>query len=235
MANGPVRAGSGGRGDEVGLAGAGREWGPRGRGRAGRGGTGGRGSVGRVRAAGEFVRDTRYLNGRITAGGRDGTLPVEAGRYRLVVARACPWANRTMIVRRLLGLESALSLGMCGPEHDWRSWTFDLDPGGIDPVLGVHWLREAYEKAVPGYDRGVTVPAIVDVTSGAVVTADYREMTLDMGAEWAAYHRPGAPDLYPDRLRDEIEEISAGVYEDLNNGVYKCGRSEERRVGKECR
>ena len=65
------------------------------------------GSVGGVSAKGEFVRDTRYLNGRITAGGRDGTLPVEAGRYRLVVARACPWANRTMIVRRLLGLEPA--------------------------------------------------------------------------------------------------------------------------------
>ena len=174
-------------------------------------------------AAGEFVRDTRYLNDRITADGRDGTRPVEAGRYRLVVARACPWANRTMIVRRLLGLEPALSMGICGPEHDWRSWTFDLDPDGLDPVLRVHWLREAYEKAVPGYDRGVTVPAIVDVRSGAVVTADYREITLDMEAEWTAYQRSGAPDLYPERRRDEIEEVSAGVYTDVNNGVYRCG------------
>ena len=115
---------------------------------------------------GEFVRDTRYLDGRITADGRDGTLPVVAGRYRLVVARACPWANRTMIVRRLLGLEPVLSMGICGPEHDWRSWSFDLDPGGLDPVLGIHRLREAYETAVPGYDRGVTVPAIVDIQIG---------------------------------------------------------------------
>ena len=75
---------------------------------------------------------------------------MEAGRYRLVVARACPWANRTMIVRRLLGLEPVLSMGICGPEHDWRSWTFDLDPGEVDPVLGIHFLREAFEKAVPG-------------------------------------------------------------------------------------
>jgi putative glutathione S-transferase len=171
---------------------------------------------------GEFVRDTRYLEGRITADGRDGW-PVQPDRYRLVAARACPWANRTMIVRRLLGLEPALSLGICGPEHDWRSWTFDLDPGGLDPVLRIHWLREAYEKAVPGYDRGVTVPAIVDIPSGGVVTADFLRITLDMEQEWTAYHRPGAPDLYPEPRRDEIEEVSAGVYEDVNNGVYRCG------------
>ena len=172
--------------------------------------------------SGEFVRDTTYLDGRITADGRDGW-PVEPGRYRLVVARACPWAGRTLIVRRLLGLEPVLSLGICGPDHDWRSWTFDLDPGGVDPVLGIHWLREAYEKAVPGYDRGVTVPAIVDIPSGAVVTSDFRHITLDMEHEWAAYHRPGAPDLYPERLRDEIEEVAALVYRDVNNGVYRCG------------
>ena len=175
-----------------------------------------------MRKTGEFVRDTTYLDGRITADGRDGW-PVEPGRYRLVVARACPWAARTLIVRRLLGLEPVLSLGICGPEHDWRSWTFDLDPGGVDPVLGIHWLREAYEKAVPGYDRGVTVPAIVDIPSGAVVTSDFRHITLDMEHEWTAYHRPGAPDLYPERLRDEIEEVAALVYRDVNNGVYRCG------------
>jgi glutathionyl-hydroquinone reductase len=172
--------------------------------------------------AGEFVRDTKYLDGRITADGRSGW-PVQPDRYRLVVARACPWANRTMIVRRLLGLEPVLSMGICGPEHDARSWTFDLDPGEVDPVLGIHWLRDAYEKAVPGYDRGVTVPAIVDIPSGAVVTADFPHITLDMEQEWTAYHRPGAPDLYPAPLRDEIEEVSGHVYRDVNNGVYRCG------------
>ncbi len=172
--------------------------------------------------SGEFVRDTQYLNGRITADGRDGW-PVAAQTYRLVVARGCPWANRAMIVRRLLGLEDALSMGICGPEHDWRSWTFDLDPDERDPVLRIHWLREAYEKAVPGYDRGVTVPAIVDVASGGVVTADFRQITLDLEAEWTVYHRDGAPDLYPEGLRDEIEEVAAPVYENVNNGVYRCG------------
>jgi glutathionyl-hydroquinone reductase len=171
---------------------------------------------------GEFKRDTTYLDGRITADGRDGW-PAEPDRYRLVVARGCPWANRAIIVRRLLGLEGALSMGICGPTHDWRSWTFDLDPGEKDPVLGIHWLREAYEKAVPGYDRGVTVPAVVDIPSGKVVTSDFRQITRDFESEWTAYHRDGAPDLYPDALRDEIEEVSDPIYREVNNGVYRCG------------
>src|ERR1700729_1729708 len=174
-------------------------------------------------ATGEFVRDTRYLNGRITADGRDGTLPAEAGRDRLGGGGACPWANRTMIVRRLLGLEDALSMGICGPEHDERSWTFDLDPGEVDPVLGVHFLRDAYEKAVPGYDKGVTVPAIVEISAGAVVSSDFRQIPLDLEQEWTAFHRTGAPDLYPEQLRGEIEEINDLVYEDVNLRVYRWG------------
>jgi putative glutathione S-transferase len=172
--------------------------------------------------AGEFKRDTTYLSGRITAGGEHGW-PVEPGRYRLVVARGCPWANRAIIVRRLLGLEGALSMGICGPVHDWRSWTFDLDPGEKDPVLGIHWLREAYEQAVPGYDRGVTVPAIVDVPTGKVVTSDFRQIPRDLADEWTAHHRDGAPDLYPHGLRDEIEEVADPIYREVNNGVYRCG------------
>jgi len=116
-----------------------------------------------------------------------------------------------------------LSMGICGPEHDWRSWTFDLDPDGLDPVLGVHYLSDCYEKAVPGYDRGVTVPAVVDIPTGAVVTSHFSHITLDLEHEWTAYHRPGAPDLYPGALRDEIESVSALVYRDVNNGVYRCG------------
>ena len=171
---------------------------------------------------GSFVRDTRYLDARITADGRYGW-PVEAGRYRLAVARACPWANRAVIVRRLLGLEPVISMAMAGPTHDERSWTFDLDPGGLDPVLGIPRLADAYERAVPGYDRGVTVPAIVDVPSGAVVTNDYAQMTLDLETEWTAYFRPGAPDLYPADRRDEIDEVAALVFKDVNNGVYRAG------------
>ncbi len=171
---------------------------------------------------GSFERDTRYLDARITADGRDGW-PVESGRYRLVVARACPWATRAIIVRRLLGLEDVLSMGVCGPTHDDRSWTFDLDPGEVDPVLGIPRLADAYEKAVPGYDRGVTVPAIVDVPSGKVVTSDYAQITLDLSTQWTAHHRHGAPDLYPEVWRDEIDEVAGLIYRDVNNGVYRCG------------
>jgi glutathionyl-hydroquinone reductase len=148
---------------------------------------------------------------------------VEPGRYRLIVSRACPWANRSIIVRRLLGLEEVLSMGVAGPTHDERSWTFDLDPGGRDPVLGIERLQEAYVKRIPGYDRGITVPAIVDVPTGEVVTNDHPQLTIDLSLEWKAYHRPGAPDLYPEALRPEIDAINGVVYQDVNNGVYRAG------------
>jgi putative glutathione S-transferase len=170
----------------------------------------------------EFVRDQRYLTTRITADGRDG-YPVEPGRYRLVISRACPWANRAAIVRRLLGLESVLSMGICGPTHDSRSWTFDLDPDGRDPVLGIERLQQAFFARDPNYPLGITVPAIVDIPTGKVVTNDFNQITLDLSTQWREHHRPGAPDLYPEQRRDEIDKISAEVFADVNNAVYQAG------------
>ena len=175
-----------------------------------------------VNPSGEFTRDQRYIGTRITADGRDG-YPVEPGRYRLVVSRACPWANRAIIVRRLLGLEDVLSMGIAGPTHDKRSWTFDLDPGGRDPVLGIERLQEAFLARFPDYDKGITVPAIVDVPSGKVVTNDFAQITIDLSVEWAKHHRPGAPQLYPPALRDEIDAVAEAIYKDVNNGVYRAG------------
>jgi putative glutathione S-transferase len=176
----------------------------------------------REATAGEFKRDQNYITTRITADGRDG-YPVEPGRYRLAVSRACPWANRAVIVRRLAGLEDVLSMAIAGPTHDERSWTFDLDPGGRDPVLGIERLQEAFFARFPGYPRGITVPAIVDIPTGQVVTNDFDQLTLDLAAEWRAYQRDGAPDLYPKQHRDEIDTVSQLVFEDVNNGVYRCG------------
>jgi putative glutathione S-transferase len=175
-----------------------------------------------VKPGGAFHRDQRYVDTRITADGHDG-VAVEPGRYRLIVSRACPWASRAIIVRRLLGLEDALPMGIAGPTHDARSWTFDLDPGGRDPVLGIERLQEAYLRRDPQYSRGVTVPAIVDTRDGAVVTNDFNQITLDLETEWRPYQRAGAPDLYPESHRDELDELMRIIFVEVNNGVYQCG------------
>jgi putative glutathione S-transferase len=173
----------------------------------------------------EFDRDSRYIETRIVAEPRPGTddYPVEPGRYRLIAAYACPWANRAIIVRDLLGLQDVISLGTPGPTHDADSWTFDLDPGGVDPVLGIHKLKDAYEKRFPGYPRGITVPAIVDETTGEVVTNNFPQITEDLFFEWTPFHRDGAPDLWPAHLREEMEQVMKRVYTEVNNGVYRCG------------
>ena len=153
-----------------------------------------------------FDRDMNYVPDRITAGADkpehgpvEGDLwPVEPGRYRLIAARACPWANRSIIVRRLLGLDPVISMGLTGPTHDERSWTFDLDPGGRDPVLGIERLQEAYFAREADYPRGITVPAIVDVPTGQVVTNDFPQITQDLFFEWRDHHGPDAPNLWPD-------------------------------------
>ncbi|WP_369810835.1 glutathione S-transferase family protein [Isoptericola sp. b408] len=172
----------------------------------------------------EYVRDQNYLSTRITRDGADG-YPVEPGRYRLVAARACPWANRSIIVRRLLGLEDVLSIGMPGPTHDERSWTFDLDPGGRDPVLGIERLQEAFFARDPEFPRGITVPAIVDTRDGAVVTNDFGQITHDLSTEWTEHHRDGAPTLWPADAdeRAEMESVMRRVFTEVNNGVYRCG------------
>lgn len=182
----------------------------------------GRPDVSYVHRGDAYARDSRYITTRITADGREG-FAVEPGRYRLVVSRACPWASRAVVVRRLLGLEEALPMAVAGPTHDERSWRFDLDPGGRDPVLGIERLQEAYLALDPDYDRGITVPAVVDVTTGKVVTNDFARLTIDMSLEWAAYHREGAPALYPPELRAEIDAVNEVVYKEVNNGVYRAG------------
>ncbi len=181
-----------------------------------------------------FERDMTYVPDRITREeGRSQdphegdldvpTWPVEPGRYRLVAARACPWANRSIIVRTLLGLEDVISLGLPGPTHDQSSWRFDLDPGGVDPVLGYERLQQAYFARDPDYPRGITVPAMVDVPTKSLVTNDFPWITHDLFFEWRDHHRPGAPDLWPDACRDEMEEVMKRVFTEVNNGVYRCG------------
>jgi putative glutathione S-transferase len=171
---------------------------------------------------GEYVRSPNRFDDRITAG-PGARWPVQPDRYRLVASLACPWAHRALIARRLLGLEPVLSVAVADPIQDERSWRFTLDPDGRDPVLGIRYLAEAYLAADPDYQGGISVPAIVDVPSGKLVTNDYPQITLDLSTQWRAYQRPGAPDLYPEPLRDEIDEVNEGVFQDVNNGVYRAG------------
>jgi putative glutathione S-transferase len=171
---------------------------------------------------GEYVRSPNRFADRITAEPGAGW-PVEPGRYRLVVSLACPWAHRALIARRLLGLEPVLSVAVADPIQDERSWRFTLDPDGRDPVLGIRFLAEAYRAADPDYAGGISVPAIVDIPSGRLVTNDYPQITLDLATQWRAHHRPGAVEFYPDHLREEIDALNQLVFRDLNNGVYQAG------------
>lgn len=181
-----------------------------------------------------FERDMKYIPDRITAiEGRSAdpfhpelhvqTWPVQPGRYRLIAARACPWANRSIIVRKLLGLEDVISMGLCAPTHDDRSWNFGLDPGNVDPVLGYERLQDAYFARFPDYPRGITVPAIVDIPTRSVVTNDFPWITHDLFFEWREYHSPAAPNLWPDDCREEMDQVMERVFTEVNNGVYRCG------------
>ncbi|WP_262013648.1 glutathione S-transferase family protein [Micromonospora sp. Mcm103] len=181
---------------------------------------------------GAFVRQPNRFTGRATphstspeGGGPDeqGRWPLEAGRYRLIWCRACPWAHRARIVRGLLGLDEVISLGTVDPIRDEQGWRFALDPDGFDPVLGIAFLSEAYLSTDRDYTGRVTVPALVDTLTGRVVTNDYPQLTLDFSTEWRRFHAPDAPDLYPVELRPEMDALMAEIHRDVNNGVYRCG------------
>ena len=169
------------------------------------------------------MRQPYTIRDRITADGSSG-FPAEAGRYHLYVSLACPWAHRSVIVRRLLGLEDVISLSVVDPIRDERGWAFRDGPGySHDPVNGFEFLSEAYLRTDPTYTGRYTVPCIWDRVAGRLVTNNYPDITIDLETQFGAFQRPDAPDLYPGHLRAEIDAINAVVYEDVNNGVYKAG------------
>lgn len=170
---------------------------------------------------GFFVRQKNRFTTPFGEG--EGKLPVEAGRYRLIWAKGCHWSNRASIVRELLGLEDAISINLVGRgKHEQDlGWEFVFDEGGKDPVLGIQFLSEAYYKADPDNTGRPTVPAVVDVTTGKVVNNDYVWLTNYLENEFASLHKPGAPDLYPAHLREEINAYNDFLFDNVNNGVYK--------------
>lgn len=177
-----------------------------------------------VDKSGKFVRQKNRFD--TPFGEEEGQLPVEAGRYRLLWAPVCPWAHRSIIVRKLLGLEDVISVGKADPKRPNVSrsdWAFTLDEGDVDPVLGIHYISEVYLNADPDYQGRFTVPALVDLKTKKVVNNDYFHLTLYFETAWKKYHKPGAPDLYPEELREEIDALNDIIFREVNNGVYKAG------------
>ena len=172
-------------------------------------------------ATGEFVRPAYPFRGRVTADGSSG-YPAVAGRYHLYISWACPWAHRTAIVRKLLGLQEAISLSAVDPVRDGRGWAFREGPGhSLDPVNGFSLMREAYEATEPGYDGHISVPVLWDRETGRIVSNNFPDITIDLDTQFGAFSN--GTDLYPQALRPEIDAINAVVYETVNNGVYRSG------------
>lgn len=174
-----------------------------------------------VSKTGAFVRQDNYF---VTPFGEgEGELPVEAGRYRLIWTPLCPWATRQIIALKLLGLEDAVSVGTVSPVRTENGWEFSLDEGGVDPVLKIRFLPEIYAETAPEYEGRATVPTVVDVKTRKVVNNDYHHLTNYWETAWKPLHKAGAPDLYPEELRKDIDELNAIIFHEVNNGVYKSG------------
>jgi putative glutathione S-transferase len=176
----------------------------------------------RATPAAAFVRAPYPFRGRISADGSSG-YPAEPGRYHLYISWACPWAHRSAIVRKLLGLEEIISLSAVDPIRDGRGWAFRQGAGySLDPVNGFSFLREAYEATEPGYDGHISVPVLWDRQAGKIVSNNFPDITIDMETQFGQWADP-AVQLYPQRLRPEIDALNEVIYAGLNNGVYRAG------------
>jgi glutathionyl-hydroquinone reductase len=171
---------------------------------------------------GAFVRQRYTIRDRITADGSSG-FPAEPGRYHLYVSYACPWAHRSIIVRRLLQLEDVISMSVVDPIRDERGWAFREGPGHTkDPVEGFSFLSEAYLATDPDYTGRFTVPCIWDRKTRRLVTNNFPDITIDFETQFKEWADPSV-DLYPAALRPEIDEVGAVLYTDVNDGVYRTG------------
>ena len=152
---------------------------------------------------------------------RDRVAHAEAGRYVLYVCRACPWAHRTIIARKLLGLQDAIQLAEVDPIRDDRGWAFT---GGryLDPVNGWDFLSEAYEATDPRFEGRISVPVLWDKDEGRIVNNESGDVLRILNDDFRELVTTGA-DLYPSDLRAEVEALEERIYEPVNNGVYRAG------------
>lgn len=149
--------------------------------------------------------------------------PAEAGRYHLYVSLACPWAHRTIIVRKLKRLESVIGMTVVDPIRDDRGWAFREGSGhSPDPVNGYSFLSEAYTKMDPGYRGRVTVPVLWDRRTGRLVSNSDDDIMRMFNSAFNRF-TDSQKDFYPEDLRDEIDRLNEDIYERVNNGVYRAG------------
>ncbi|KAA0685723.1 glutathione S-transferase family protein [Azospirillum brasilense] len=168
-------------------------------------------------SGGAFVRPETQFRNWVRA---DGSTPFqpEAGRYHLFVSLACPWAHRTLILRKLKGLEDAIGVTVVDPLMREEGWTFP-EP---DPITGSTRLHEVYTKADPTYSGRVTVPVLWDKRTRTIVSNESAEIVRMLNREFDAFG-DASLDFYPAELAEEIDRLNAFVYDRVNNGVYKAG------------
>ncbi len=177
---------------------------------------------------GAFVRQRSRFRDWVTADGSSG-FAAEADRYHLYVARACPWAHRTIIARRLMGLERAISISFVDPIRDERGWAFS-EPGRYqDPINGFGFLAEAYQQVDPGFADRVTVPVLWDRQRGTIVNNESADILRMLSTVFAPLAEHPVV-LYPSALAAEIDALSQHIYDHVNNGVYLAGFSTRQRV-----
>jgi len=191
--------------------------------------------VGAELAGGDFRRqESRFRDwvGHDPLTGAATQFPAQAGRYHLYVSLACPWCHRTAIVRELAGLAQALPISYAAPFRDERGWAFTGEsfndgPGGryVDELHGWQFMAEGYRISDPGFRGRVTVPVLWDAHGGRIVNNESSDIIRMMAApdSLGGLGTAGGLDLYPQRLRAEIDEINARVYDTVNNGVYRAG------------
>lgn len=179
-------------------------------------------------SGGRFVRgDTRFRNW-ITPDGApgptgDGGFAAESGRYHLYVSLACPWAHRTLIVRRLKGLDELIGVSIVSPLMLEHGWTFDRQADSTgDQVADRRFHHQVYTDADPDYTGRVTVPVLWDLRRQTIVSNESADIIRMLGNAFDGL-TGNSLDLYPPALRDKIDAWNDRIYPAVNNGVYRAG------------
>lgn len=184
---------------------------------------------------GRFERDQSRFRNWITADGRpgpsgNGGFAAEAGRYHLYVSLACPWAHRSLIYRRIKGLDAMITVTVVNPIMGHEGWTLDSGQSTESaPLRDAQRLYEVYRHAAPSYSGRVTVPVLWDRKNETIVSNESSEIIRMFNY---AFDGLGATpgDYYPENLRKDIDEVNEWVYDSVNNGVYKAGFATDQTV-----